>query len=271
MLLKIAHHTHYRYDTPQRRITQSLRLTPSDSEGQISRSWTISAEGGQLGAGFTDGAGDWITTLTLARPVMEMTLRVEGEVETRDMSGVLRGHRETINPCVYLRDTALTGPDAALRDLAAALAEGKPPGSLELAHALSDGTREAIDYQPGTTDHGFSAAEALAQGTGVCQDHTHVLMTLARLNGLPARYVIGYLFSDASGESHEASHAWAELHVQDLGWVGFDASNAVCPDERYLRIGSGLDAHDAAPIKGTVVGAGQEHLDVSLSVSQVQQ
>lgn len=271
MLLKIDHHTHYRYDSPQRRITQSLRLTPSDSEGQTSKNWTITAEGGQLGAGFTDGAGDWITTLTLARPITELTIHVAGEVETRDTSGVLKGHAETIHPCVYLRSTRLTEPDDALRDLAGKLSGGHEQGTLALAHALSDGTLAEVDYRPGSTHHDYTAAEALAQKAGVCQDHTHVLIAMARHCGFPARYVIGYLFSDANGEAHEASHAWAELHVNDLGWVGFDASNSVCPDERYLRIGSGLDAHDAAPIKGTVVGAGQEHLDVSLSVSQVQQ
>lgn len=271
MRLKIDHMTKYRYDVPQRRVTQSLRMRPADNDGQKVQSWTIEAEGGQLGASFTDGAGDPITTLTLARPIKELSIHVSGEVDTTDTSGVLKGHYETIHPLVYLRDTKLTQADEALRELAAKLSVNKSAGSLPFAHALSEGTREAVEYRPGSTDHDYTAAEALAQGAGVCQDHTHVLISLARLAGFPARYVIGYLHSDASGNTHEASHAWAELYVTDLGWVGFDASNAVCPDERYLRIGSGLDAHDAAPIRGTAFGTGQEHLDVTLSVSQGQQ
>jgi transglutaminase-like putative cysteine protease len=271
MFLKIDHRTHYRYDTPQRRIIQSLRLTPSDSEGQTVHSWSIKAKGAQLGASFVDGAGDKITTLTLSKPVTEIAIQVTGVVEVRDMAGILRGHNESVHPCVYLRETKLTEPDDALRGLAVKLTKEKEALSLDLAHALANGTSKAIEYKPGSTNHDVTAAEALAQGAGVCQDHAHVLISVARICGFPARYVTGYLHSDADGEAHEASHAWAEIHVPNLGWVGFDPANEVCPDERYLRVGSGLDAHDAAPIRGTAIGAGQEHMDVTLSVSQGQQ
>jgi transglutaminase-like putative cysteine protease len=79
-------------------------------------------------------------------------------------------------------------------------------------------------------------------GEGVCQDHAHALISLARTIGLPARYVSGYLHADADGHAHEAAHAWAEVWVEGLGWIGFDAANRCCPDERYVRLGSGYDA-----------------------------
>ena len=82
---------------------------------------------------------------------------------------------------------------------------------------------------------------------------------------------MGYLHSDADGQSHEASHAWCEIYIQELGWVGFDATNGICADERYLRLGSGLNAHDAAPIRGITFGAGREMMDFSVSVSDAQQ
>ena len=87
-----------------------------------------------------------------------------------------------------------------------------------------------------------AAADALADGKGVCQDHAHVLISAARHLGIPARYVSGYLFADQDGKSHEASHAWAELHLPELGWVGFDPANRCCPTDYYIRLGSGLDA-----------------------------
>ena len=74
----------------------------------------------------------------------------------------------------------------------------------------------------------------------------------------------GYLH--AVGAIAEASHAWAELYVRDLGWVGFDASNRVCPDERYIRLGSGFDAIDAAPIRGVSQGSGAEALSVDVTI-----
>ena len=90
--------------------------------------------------------------------------------------------------------------------------------------------------------------------------------------GIPARYVTGYLQADEHGQQHEASHAWAELFVPELGWVGFDAANRCCPDERYIRLGSGYDAHDAAPIRGVVQGsAPEEYLEVEVVVANGQQ
>ncbi len=85
-------------------------------------------------------------------------------------------------------------------------------------------------YEIGSTDVETVAEAALAAGHGVCQDLTHVFCAVARLSGIPARYVSGYLMMD--GVEHQAaSHAWAEAHVAGLGWVGFDAANNMSPDE----------------------------------------
>ena len=77
--------------------------------------------------------------------------------------------------------------------------------------------------------------------------------------------------SGGDGSPGEVAHAWAEIWVQGLGWIGFDPANACCPDDRYIRLGSGLDAQDAAPIRGTARGPGAEILDVSVAVQAVQQ
>lgn len=272
MLLHVHHRTRYRYDAPQHRFVESLRVTPSVCTGQNVLDWDVRVEGAKKGAEFTDGAGDRITTLTLGGSFTELSLIVEGRVETTDTNGVLRGHAEVISPLVYLRHTPLTAPEGALSALAQEAAKGHAPGSLDLAHALCERVRDAIRYAPGSTHHDITAAQALAEGTGVCQDHAHALIAIARANGYPARYVVGYLHSDADGKSHEASHAWAELHIDGLGWVGFDATNGICPDARYLRLGSGLDAHAAAPIRGISMGAaGQEHMDVHVAVQDAGQ
>ncbi|MFY8147531.1 MAG: transglutaminase-like domain-containing protein, partial [Rhodobacter sp.] len=89
--------------------------------------------------------------------------------------------------------------------------------------------------------------------------------------GIPARYVSGYLMSGGDGSPGEAAHAWAEIWVQGLGWIGFDPANTCCPDDRYIRLGSGLDAQDAAPIRGTARGPAAEVLDVAVAVQAVQQ
>ncbi len=268
MRLKISHETVYRYGQPIRNLVQSLRLTPSVFEGQKVHEWQIDVSGGVKGPGFRDGAGDWIEGWTVRGPVDHVTVRINGRIDTRDMAGVLRGHREMIHPLAYLRDSIATRPDDALRDLAQSVTGTDP---LELAHQLAASVSDRIAFRPGVTQTGTTASQALALGEGVCQDHTHALTAIARLRGLPARYVSGYLHSTIDGQAHDAAHAWAEVHVEGLGWIGFDAANRCCPDERYVRLGSGLDAADAAPIRGVALGTGSEEMDVSVRVEEMVQ
>ncbi|SES73897.1 transglutaminase family protein [Paracoccus homiensis] len=270
MKLRISHETTYGYDMPIRNLVQSLRLTPSVFEGQKTHEWLIEVTNGLKGPGFRDGAGDWVEGWTVRGPVQEITVRTSGHIETRDTAGVLRGHREIIHPLAYLRDTKPTAPDEALRELAHSV-DGSTDDALDLSHRLSSAVTDAIAFRPGVTEAHTTAAEALALGEGVCQDHSHALIALARLRGLPARYVSGYLHSTLDGQPHDAAHAWAEIHVGGLGWVGFDAANRCCPDERYVRLGSGLDSSDAAPIRGVAMGSGAERLDVAVHVEEIAQ
>ena len=270
MILTVLHRTHYRYDRPLRAAVQSLRLTPSRFDGQKALAWKIGVTGGERGAGFRDGAGDWIESWSLRGPLDDIEVVVEGTVETTDLAGLLRGHRESVPPGAWLRQTAPTRADAALTDLAhGALAGGREP--LDSAHRLSAAVSDAIAYRPGATEAHTTAAEALALGEGVCQDHAHALIACARVAGLPARYVSGYLSATDDGIPHEAAHAWAEIWIEGLGWVGFDAANRCCPDDRYIRIGSGDDARQAAPVRGVATGAGHETLDVTVAVQSAQQ
>jgi transglutaminase-like putative cysteine protease len=268
MLLSVDHVTRYLYDSPARSVVQSHRLQPSAFAGQKVLAWEVTVSGGTKGAGFRDGAGDVVQGWTVAGPVSEVAVRVSGTVETTDLTGVLKGHREVVAPDAYLRATHPTRADAALTALALR-ADGAD--TLALAHSLSAAVAEAIAYRPGVTHAHTTAAEALALGEGVCQDHAHALIACARVRGLPGRYVSGYLFAAADGTPHEAAHAWAEIYITGLGWVGFDPANRCCPDDRYIRLGSGFDAQDAAPIRGIARGAGREAMDVTVAVQQASQ
>jgi len=268
MILDVSHVTLYRYDLPVRGVVQSLRLTPSAHAGQKALSWQVTVSGGVLGPSFRDGGGDMVQGCAIRGPVSEIAVEVRGRVETSDTQGVLRNHREITPPEAYLRDTAATETDEALRALAAGAA-GKD--ALDSAHRLADAVADAIAYTPGATQVQTSAREALAQAQGVCQDHAHALIAAARVLDLPARYVSGYLLADADGADHRAAHAWAEVFVAGLGWIGFDPANRCCPDARYVRLGSGLDAATAAPIRGSARGPSGAKLDVTVAVQSVQQ
>lgn len=299
MRLTVSHVSTYRYAHPVRGVVQSHRLTPSRFDGQKLIEWKIAMSDGAMGGGFRDGAGDWVQGWTVRGPVSEVVVTVAGIVETTDTAGVLRGHRERVPVLAWLRQSALTRPDAALADLAA---EGAGTDALALAHDLSARVADAIAWRPGTTDARTTAAEALARGEGVCQDHAHALIGAARARDLPARYVSGYMFtgghgpaaasgtlsqsqSQASGgaavqaatpadHDQDAAHAWAEIWIEGLGWVGFDPANRCCPDDRYIRLGSGLDAQGAAPIRGIARGQTaetDEALEVAVAVAAAQQ
>ena len=116
------------------------------------------------------------------------------------------------------------------------------------------------------THSATTAEEAVGHAAGVCQDHAHVFIGAARAHGIPARYVSGYLMMDDRIEQ-EATHAWAEAHVEGLGWVGFDVSNGISPDPRYVRVATGSDYRDAAPVTGiSFGGTADEVLTVGLTV-----
>lgn len=270
MRLSVGHKTTYRFDAPMVGVVQSLRLTPSVFDGQKTLTWQVEIDGAIRGASFRDGAGDWIETIAVLGPVDKVTIDVKGEVETTDLTGLLKGHKEKIPALAYLETTRATRADTALTELARTAVTDVPADDvLDQAHLLTEAIHNAITYTPGQTEESTTGAEALALGHGVCQDHAHALIGAAHVVGIPARYVTGYLH--AGGAASEASHAWAELHIEGLGWVGFDASNGVCADDNYIRLGSGLDAVDAAPIRGVSVGPGTEALEVDVSVAQAQQ
>ena len=264
MRLTVDHVTRYSYDQPVRGVVQSHRLQPSRFDGQTVIDWHVTVSGGVAGGGFRDGAGDFVQGWSVAGPVTEIEVHVTGTVDTTDLSGVLRGHKELIAPEAYLRPTDPTMPDARMR-LMADVVRGADT-TFNAAHTLAGAVADAIAYRPGTTHAHTTAAQALAQGEGVCQDHAHAMIAIARSADIPARYVSGYLHSGADGSAHEAAHAWAELYVAGYGWIGFDPANRCCPDARYIRLGSGTDAQDAAPIKGVSRGQGVESLDVTVAV-----
>jgi transglutaminase-like putative cysteine protease len=268
MLLKVDHLTRYFYDQPVRGVVQSHRLVPSVFDGQKTLTWGVSVSDGIRGGSFRDGAGDAVQSWSVLGPVSEITVHVTGEVETTDLAGLLRGHRERTPPEAYLRDTMPTRVDAALAGLADGL--DVTHDMLGAAHVLSARVSDAIVYRTGTTTAKTTASEAIAFGEGVCQDQSHAMIAVARHMGIPARYISGYLHMTGDVVTEEAAHAWAELHIAGLGWVGFDPANRCCPDARYIRLGSGLDAQDAAPIRGTARGLGVESLEVTVSITAPQ-
>jgi transglutaminase-like putative cysteine protease len=264
MLISIRHVTTYRYAETVNYTIQSLRLTPASFKGQRVIDWSVRTPGSRATLQFEDGFGNVVHLLTINAPHQQLVIEAGGVVETSDCNGVVDGLKHAIPPRVFLKETARTQPNGAIRELAQA---AKGADMLGRLHALSGMVRDSVAYVPGMTDSRTGAAEALADGKGVCQDHAHIFIAAARTIGVPARYITGYLVVGEEG-SADAHHAWAEAWVEGLGWVGFDVANRICPTERYVRLAAGLDAGYAAPITGSRKGGAEEKLDVAVEVQQ---
>lgn len=264
MLISIGHVTRYTYSAPTRYSIHSLRLTPPSFAGQRVVEWRISAPGIDVARPFRDGFGNTVHTVTTVEEHVESVIIATGLVETEDRAGIVRGTYEPAPLRTYLRVTRMTQASGEIAALLPA-AGGKP--DIRTMHSLMHAVRDAVEYEIGATTAHTSAADALADGKGVCQDHAHIFIAAARAMGVPARYVNGYLLAD-SGEPSEAHHAWAEAWIDGLGWVGFDPANRICPTDAYVRLAVGLDAAYAAPIRGTRRGGAHEELDVIVEVQQ---
>jgi len=263
MRLRVQHQTVYRYEKPIPYSIQTLRVSPRPYEGCAVLTWSVRGESRRELPSLIDGFGNLTHCHTVTRPHVEMTLAVEGEVETTDTAGVVRGTPEPLPPLFFLRETALTAPHPTIAALATKIAGASVLARL---HSLMSAVRDAMDYQLGVTKVQTAAADALQKGAGVCQDHAHVFIAAAKILGIPARYVGGYLWTGSDGRDDDASHAWAEAFVPDLGWVGFDAANRTCPTASYVRASVGLDYWSAAPVRGVRKGGSAETLAVKVTV-----
>lgn len=264
MRLTIRHTTRYAFDDPVSYGLQQLRKTPKSTHQQHVRRWKTTVEGGRRELGFEDHHNNTVELISFERDAKELVVTSEGELTLEDTSGVVGRHIGPSPLWLYERQTERTKAGAGIRVLAREV--GGEDG-LDRLHRLMAVVGERVAYEVGASEAGWSAEEALEAGRGVCQDHTHVFLSAAREMGFPARYVSGYLLLDDRVEQ-EAMHAWAEAHLDSLGWVGFDASNGISPDARYVRVATGLDYGEAAPVTGTRMGGAGEALSVAIEVAQ---
>jgi transglutaminase-like putative cysteine protease len=269
--LRIAHSSVYSYDPPAAGVIQVLRLTPRNHEGQYVERWRIDVVPDARLAAHEDAFGNITHVFTADGPLEQLRVEVDGEVETQNANGVVRGSVERFPPSLFLRDTALTQADGAIRDFAQNIRDASGGVVLAQLHGLLDRLFEdmAGDSAAGddaATSAPVNAAEAFARKHGAPKDLAHVFIGAARSLGIPARYVRGYF--RRPDKSADTSHAWAEAFVPDLGWVGFDPSNGCCPIDGHVRVAIGLDSLGAAAVRGTRLGVGAEILAVAIKVDQ---
>ena len=266
MKLLISHKTRYAFEEPVQYALQQVRLTPKVRPGQKILDWQINASGGNRELEFDDEHNNRVILFSVIPGSEYFELNVTGQVETSQTGGILGRHGGYAPLWLFQRTTPLTKPGKRVQELCRSIATEKF-GDVSQLHDLSAAVSERVEYRIGTTSTETTAEETLEAAAGVCQDHTHVFLSAARKLGYPARYVSGYLMLNDRVEQ-DASHAWAEVFVDGLGWVGFDVSNSISPDERYVAVATGLDYRQTSPVSGMRFGAGGDSMIVTLQVQQ---
>ena len=267
MKLSVVHETHYRFEEEANHSIQYLRLSPRQDTCQRVLTWSETTPG--TITPWVDGFGNMAHASTVEGPHSEISVVVEGVIETWDTAGVVSA-RDGLPPMLFIRDTPMTETGEGAREIAESVRSVLKEGPLPCLHKLNETIAEKIKYEQGTTTTATSAEEAIESGVGVCQDHAHAFIACARVLDIPARYVSGYLLAGQGNDSHVASHAWAEAFVEDLGWVSFDPTNSQSATEAYIRLAIGFDYLSAAPIRGSRIGGGVEEMSVRVQVEQTQ-
>lgn len=246
----------YDYDGPAFDLDHRLVAVPKARHGSLRRrlhSVEVSAQGAQV-TRRRDRFGNLVVQVGLAVVPESVEFAVTAVVERVGpwVDAVLP--LSALSDPGYLRPTWLTAADSAIQDLAAGVWSRD---HLEFAERCCAAVRAAITYEYGVTSFTTTAAEALAGGRGVCQDHAHVTLAACRAAGVPARYVSGHLLGDSG------THAWIEVVVADgdvARAVAFDPCNGCRASSRHLPVATGRDYTDVAPTSGRYAGTARGRL-----------
>jgi len=240
----------YAYDAPVRDLDHRLVVIPPQHHGDQRRrlqSVTVSAAGALI-TNRRDGAGNTVTRIRVPLVPGYVEFLLDAVVERAGpASGAVLPAAALTDPRL-LRPTRLTAADPAIRDLAAAMTSRD---GLETAERFCAYVHGALAYAHGATSVTTTAAEALAGGSGVCQDSAHLMIALCRAAGLPARYVSGHLLGEGG------THAWVEVVVADPAGaraVALDPCNGRRAGKDYVTVATGRDYADVPPTSGTYAG-----------------
>ena len=265
MKLRVEHVTTFEYDSPITEGYTELRLKPLDTAGQRCLSFAVETDPSARVHRYLDRHGNDVRHFDVLGPHGRLVVHARSEVSTPE---TLADEQTRLNP-LQRHDYLEPSPRAPFREnvrafAAACRVPADPKATLERIVAA---VRARLRYEPGATDVETDAAEALDHGRGVCQDFAHLGLAACRLNGLPARYVSGYVHAPGQA-SGAASHAWLDVFFEDRGWVSIDPTHDTPQTPRHVRVAVGRDYADVPPTRGVFKGDAGERLSVKVTVGE---
>lgn len=276
MQLILEHKLTYTFDTSPDFLGLALKLFPSATFSQNIEQWDVTINDQPVTdptrISYGNRESTWLARKT--DPVIEVLAK--GQIGTTDNAGVLKNFKDYTPAGVFLRRTPITKTTQIIKDfvqdipsdgllnqmhhLSQTLYKTLHPLKNEESKKIKDNQSEGEESE--TKDP--SASDILEKGAARYEDFAHVFVACARAMNIPARYVNGYARSEENDTSDQ--HAWAEVFIPSIGWVGFDAYHKVCPTDHYVRLCCGLDAKDAECVRTNVTGASLKGIEQSVVI-----
>jgi transglutaminase-like putative cysteine protease len=292
MRYRVRHTTEYQYSAPVTECRNLAHLIPQDGPDQTCLTSRVRVEPSPAEySERLDFFGNRTCLFSVQQPHWQLSVSAISEVETRESGNELSLHSpmsweeagkriraaedpDTVEHRQFLLDSPLVAVGPILHQYAlGSFVPGRP--AVEAVHDLMERIHRDFEYDPGFTTISTPLSKVLEHRRGVCQDFAHLAVGCLRSVGLPARYVSGYIETrPPPGESRlvgaDASHAWFSVFVPEEGWLEFDPTNNQMPMDRHIAVAHGRDFSDVTPLKGVIVGGGDEHqLTVSVDVEAV--
>ena len=282
MLLTVRHATRYQYDETVRESVMEVWMQPQKRAGQRLISFELELDPTAQLFSYADTFGNAVYHFDIPQPHERLTIVARSAVETEEPAALpdaldrgewdrLKGDFVRGEHFDFLQAHGFTGTTPALATFIAEkqIGELRTHDPLTALRELSKILYESFAYEAGVTRADSPIDDVLEARKGVCQDFAHVMLAICRGWGLPARYVSGYLFTDRkSGDRSDpdATHAWVEVFLPSLRWVGFDPTNNIAAGERHIVCAIGRDYSDVPPSRGVYKGEAESELSVGVTV-----
>src|SRR6266850_4249279 len=277
MKLHVVHRTTYRYAGPVTQNLNEVRLKPMSADGQVCDSFSLTTQPVSRLSPYLDFYFNYVEFFEVQEPHKELTIESVSTVTTHSRSlprDAVTAPTTRLPECLQLeRCYDFIQPSAlvAVSPLVWRLALDASAGNTDVwqcAVAIMLFIYSGFSYVPNATSVNTHMSEVLQQRRGVCQDFAHVMLGMCRAIKIPARYVSGYIYNGRADQlvGAQASHAWCEVFLPDLGWHGLDPTNNQPVDDRYVKVATGRDYADAAPVKGHFRGTPSREMKVEVEV-----
>lgn len=281
MLLELEHITDLSYSDLISESVMELRVTPRQESDQFRLSFDLSIGPPTSVTSYFDWQGNTVHSFAINRFHNQIRIVATSIVETDraavDLDAVVDPWPPPPGDGLASYDyLAFAGPvvdDPRLRDLVRTInpRQGEPIGGL--LRRMLRLVQGQFEYQKGITTAASPITDILAHGKGVCQDFTHLAIGLLRAMRIPARYVSGLIHEDQAHHLRGAAqtHAWCEVLLPSIGWVGIDPTNDCVVDGNFVKVAVGRHFGDVSPNRGVFKGPATETIDVRVHSRRLEQ